>query len=162
MLALPITNVEFDPSYEHGKMYIDDQMNIIWIDAKLFVNDELIGTIPYFTDRGFVGYDTSNHSVFEWDKIYAESQQIVFDKIHQQEPLAVSAEPAEYEPRTSLMLNVKDKDGILIKKAFCRFVDGEWEVYVSGLNTVSKKVTIKVTLTPPPSPGATDTQKSPQ
>jgi hypothetical protein len=127
-LWLPITHVEFDPRYEYGKLYTDEDWNIIWINAKLFVNDELIGTIPYFSSNHGFGYDTGNHSVLAWDKIYQQFKQIIFDKILHKEPLAVAAEPAEYEPRTSLMLNVKDKDGTLIKKAFCRFVDSEWEV----------------------------------
>lgn len=149
-LLLPITHVEFDSKYDHGKRYMDDQMNIIWIHAKLFVNDELIGTIPYFTDHVFVGYDTSNHSVFAWDKIYAQFQQVIFDKIYQQEPLAVTAEPAEYEPRSYLTLNVKDKDGTLIKKAGCCFIDGQWEVNVFGLDTVKITKRVTVVLTPPP------------
>jgi hypothetical protein len=155
-LALPITRVKFDPSYEYGKRYMDDKMNWLWADAKLFINDELIGTMPYFSAEFGFGYDTGNHSVLAWNKIYQQFQQVLFDKILRQEPLAVTVEPAEYEPRTSLMLNVKDKEGTLIKKAFCRFVDSEWEVSVFGLNTVTRTVRVHVTLTPPPSRTATD------
>lgn len=150
-LSLPITHVEFDPRYEYGKLYMDDKMNWIWINAKLFVNDQQIGTIPYFSSGHGFGYDTCNTSVLAWDKIYPQYKQVIFDKIVQQEPLAVIVEPAEYEPHENLSLNVKDKNGILIKKACCRFDNGEWDVNVFGLNVVKKTVTVKVTLTPPPS-----------
>lgn len=161
-LWLPITYVEFDPRYEYGKLFTDEDWNIIWIDAKLYVNDDMIGTIPYFSsDHGF-GYDTGNHSVLAWDKIYPQFKQVIFDKIFQQEPLTVTAEPAEYEAHAYLTLNVKDKDGTLIKKAGCCFIDGEWEVNVSGLGGVKRTVTVKVTLTLPSSRDAKDAQKYPQ
>jgi len=149
-LLLPITYIEFDKEYEYGKLYVDDNKNLIWIHANLFINDELIGTIPYFSsDHGF-GYDTAN-SVLAWDKIYAQFQQIIFGKIFQQEPLAVTAEPEESDPKECGLLNVRDNDGILIKKAGCRFIDGEWNVNVFGLNTVTTTRRVTVVLTPPSS-----------
>lgn len=151
MLSLPITNVEFDSKYEYGKTYMDDKMNWIWIDAKLFINQEMIGTIPYFSSNFGFGYDTSNHSVFAWDKIYAQFQSVIFDKILEQEPLAVTAEAAEPEPQEHLTLNVKDKDGILIKKASCLFIDDQWNVSVYGLNSIKRTKRVTIILTPPPS-----------
>lgn len=160
-LLLPITYIEFHKGYQYGKTYMDDNMNWIWINANLFINDELIGTIPYISSGHGFGYDTVN-TVLEWDKIYAQFQQIIFGKIFQQEPLAVSAEPEESDPKEYGLLNVKDKDETLIKKAFCRFVDGEWEVYVSGLNYTTTTHRVNVVLTPPPPLNITGDQKSPE
>jgi len=150
ILWLPITHIEFDKRYEYGERYMDDNMNWLWADAKLFINYELIGTMPYFSSEFGFGYDTGNHSVIAWDKIYQQFQDELLSKILQQEPFAVTAQPAEYEPRMSLILDIKDKDETLIKKAFCRFVDGEWEVCVYGLDYITTTHRVNVVLTPPP------------
>ncbi|HVS94559.1 MAG TPA: hypothetical protein VHE59_21120 [Mucilaginibacter sp.] len=138
-LLLPITYIEFDERCEYGKVCLDDNMDWIWMNAKLYVNDEPIGTIPYFSSEWGFGYDTSNHSVLAWDKIYQQFQQVLFDQILQREPRAVTAEPAEYEPHEYMTLNIKDKAGVLINKAGCLFIDGEWNVNVYGLNSTKKR-----------------------
>ncbi|HTE00773.1 MAG TPA: hypothetical protein VK668_15885 [Mucilaginibacter sp.] len=51
ILLLPITNIVFDDRYEYGKQYLDADMDYIRIYAKIYVNDDLIGTIPYMSDR---------------------------------------------------------------------------------------------------------------
>ncbi|HTE00772.1 MAG TPA: hypothetical protein VK668_15880 [Mucilaginibacter sp.] len=72
-------------------------------------------------------------------------QDVIFYKILQQEPLAATAEPG-----MELSLNIKDKEGILIKQAYCNYINDEWRVVVAGLNATKKVVVTKVVLQPPP------------
>jgi len=51
ILRLPITNVVFDKSYEHGKLYLDNDLNLTIIYAELYIDDSFIGTIPYMSDK---------------------------------------------------------------------------------------------------------------
>ena len=148
MLWLPITHIEFDARYEYAKLDIDEQMHPIWTDPKVFINDDMIGTIPYLRLASGYGY-SNDHCVFAWDKIYSQYSQVIFEKILQREPMAIDAAPAEYKHGWPLLLNVKDKNGAVIKKACCRFVDDEWEVSVMSLDVKSTRKTVKVTLVPP-------------
>jgi hypothetical protein len=147
MLLLPITNVVFDDRYEYGKQYLDDNMDFIKIYAKLYVNDELVGTIPYASDRWGPMYHTDKAEV-DWDKIYREYQQVILEKIFQQEPLAATAEIINDPSFHSL--SIKDKNNIPIKIAYCNYLDDEWNVVVGELNPVIKVKLTTVKLYPPP------------
>jgi hypothetical protein len=150
MLLLPITNIVFDDRYEYGKLYLDDNMDLIKMYAKLFVN-ELVGTIQYSSDRWGPMYYTDKTEV-EWDKIYRQYQHIILEKIYRQEPLAATAEVINDESFYSL--SVKDKNGIPIKIAYCDYLDDEWRVVIGGLDPDRKKVKlITVKLYPPPPSG---------
>ena len=143
---LPITNIEFDKKYEHGKQYLDSEMNHIKIYAKLYVNKDMIGIIPYMSDSWGLMYDTNNFGELAWDKVYKQFQEVIFAKILQQEPLAFTAEPIE-----DLSLSIRDKQGVLIKRAYCAYINDEWSIFVAGLDGITKKVTLtRVVLFPPP------------
>jgi hypothetical protein len=147
MLRVPITNIEFDERYEYGKLYLDDQLALTIIYAKLYVHDELIGIIPYMSDKWGPMYDTSKQHELAWDKIYLQFQQVIFDKILEQEPLAVYAEIRDFRS-----LFVKDKNNIVIKVAFCNYIDDEWNIVVGGPNVERRKKVVTVFLQPPPPP----------
>ena len=152
MLRLPITNVVFDDRYEYGKQYLDDNWDFIKIYAKLFVNDELVGTIPYASDRWGPMYHTDKVEV-DWDNIYRQYRQIILEKIYQQEPLADTVEVINNKSFYSL--SVKDRNSIPIKRAYCNYDNDEWNVVVGGLDPVEKVILTRVTLHPPP-PGSSD------
>jgi len=146
-LLLPITNVVFDDRYEYGKLYLNDDMSLTKIYAKLYINDNFIGTIPYMSDKWGPMYDTSALDDIAFNKIYELYQQIIFEKIIEQEPHAATVELVNnnFEP-----LYVKDKNGAIINTAFCNYINGDWNVALAGPNPkISVKVT-KVVLTPPP------------
>jgi hypothetical protein len=147
ILELPITNIVFDERYEYGKRYLDEGMNLITIYGRLYVNDDFIGTIPYMSDRWGPMYDTNKIKEEEfawWDKVYRQFQQVIFNKIFQQQPLAVTAEIKEYG-----QLYVKDENGSVINLAFCNYVDDEWNVIVTGTNITQKVKVTRVILNPP-------------
>ena len=162
LLLLPVTHVVFNKKYKLGKAYRNDKGDYAVINAKLYVNDDLVGTIPYMSEIWGFMYDPYNAEIFAWKKIYAQFEQLIFNKICLQEPLAVAAEPWKLGPGHYLILDIKDKAGMLIKRATCRFIDDEWNVFISGLDTGTIRKRVRVVLTPPPSPGSTDIQKSPQ
>jgi len=82
-------------------------------------------------------YDTGKQDELAWDKVYKQYQHVIFDKIVQIEPLAVTADTKEYGS-----LNVRDKGGTVIKTAYCRYINDEWNVVVAGLDAENK---VKVT-----------------
>lgn len=146
-LLLLITNVVFDDKYEYGKRYLDDDMSLTKIYAKLYIDAEFIGIIPYMSDRWGPMYDTCGPEDLKYDKIYQLYQQVIFDKIIEREPRAATVELVNnnFEP-----LYVKDKNGTVINTAFCNYIDNEWNIALAGPNPkMSVKVT-KVMLTPPP------------
>jgi hypothetical protein len=145
MLGVPITNIVFDEKYEYGKRYLNDDMTLTTIYAKLYVNDDLIGTIPYISDKWGPGYFNNNDDELAWYKIYQQFQQVIFDKIVQQEPLAATVEIKGYKS-----LHVKDKDGTVIKIAYCNYINDEWNAIVGGLNPVIIRKEVTVSITPPP------------
>lgn len=146
-LPLPITNIVFDERYEYGKRYLDDEINHTIIYAKLFINDEMIGTIPYMSDRWGLMYDTNKEDELSWDKIYGQFRDVIFNKILLQQPNAATVEIRKY-----LSLYIKDKDGALINTALCNYINGEWNVVVAGPNLVEKVKVTKVTIQAPPPP----------
>lgn len=147
ILQLPVTNIVFDERYEYGKLYLDHDMNLTTIYGSLYVNNDLIGTIPYMSDKWGPMYDTGKQHELAWDKIYRQFQQVITGKILEQEPLTDTIEPGKYKS-----LLIRDKDGVVIKKAFCNYISNEWNVTLSGPDAEERKVEIKVVLSPPPPP----------
>jgi hypothetical protein len=144
MLRLPITNIVFDDRYEYGKSYLNEDFTLTVIYAKLYINENYIGDIPYMSDKWGPMYDTSKQNELAWDKVYQQFQPIIFDKILQKQPLAAAAEAKENKS-----LLIKDKDGLVINIAYCNYINNEWEVLVGGLNEVRKILTTTITITPP-------------
>ncbi|WCT12488.1 hypothetical protein [Mucilaginibacter jinjuensis] len=143
MLKLPITHVEFDERYEYGKLYLDENQEFIIIYARLFVNDDFIGTIPYISDKWGPGYDTSKQNELAWGKVYQQFQPIIFDKILQLEPLTATLETIE-----NRSLLIKNKDGLAINTAYCNYINNEWNVVLGGLYSEErvKVFTYKITI----------------
>lgn len=130
MLRLPITHIEFDERYEYGKLYLDENQDLTVIHAKLYVNDDCIGTIPYISDKWGPGYLSSNTNELAWDKVYQQFQPVIFDKVVKLEPLAATAEVIKIR-----MLLIKNKDGLPINTAYCDYIgNNEWDVVLGGLN----------------------------
>jgi hypothetical protein len=128
MLKLPITHVEFDERYEYGKLYLDENQEFVIIYAKLYVNDDFIGTIPYISDKWGPGYDTSKQNELAWGKVYQQFQPVIFDKVLHLEPRAATTEVNE-----NRMLLIKNKDGLPINTAYCNYTNNEWDVFLGGL-----------------------------
>ena len=147
ILLLPITNIVFDDRYEYGRRYLDDDMSLTKIYAKLYIDDDFIGTIPYMSDRWGPMYDNSALDDIAFDKIYELYQQIILDKIIEQEPYAATVELVKnnFEP-----LYIKDKNGTVINTAFCNYVDNDWNVALAGPNPVINTKITNVVLIPPP------------
>jgi hypothetical protein len=51
MLRLPITNIVFDDRYEYGKSYLNEDFRLTVIYAKLYIDENYIGDIPYMSDK---------------------------------------------------------------------------------------------------------------
>lgn len=147
ILLLPITHIEFDPRYEYGKLYLDDDLNLIIIYAKLYVNDDPIGSLPYRSDKWGPMYDTTKQVELAWDKIYQQFHQSIFSKILQQQKLVATVEIREYKS-----LNVKDKEGTIINIAHCNYNDNSWEVVLSDPNekNIISYTTVIICSPPPP------------
>jgi hypothetical protein len=145
ILLLPITNILFDEKYEYGVMYLNDDMDFTTIYASLYVNDYFIGTTPYVSTRLGIGYLSCKPDELDWEKVYKQFQQVIFDKIVQQEPLTDSV-----EIRGFMSLFIKDKIGSIIKIAFCNYIEDEWNVVVSGLDVEERVKVVTVILSPPP------------
>ena len=146
MLLLPITSIVFDDRYEYGKRYLDDNMDFIKMYAKLYINDELVGTIQYSSDKWGPMYYTDKTEI-DWDKIYHQYQDTILDKIYKQEPLATTVEIINDERAHSL--SIKDRNGIPIKIAYCDYLNEEWNVVVGGLNPITRVKLTTVKLYPP-------------
>jgi len=151
IVQLPVTNVVFDERYQYGRLYLDENNDLLRIYAKLYVNDDFVGTVPYVSsERGFMYLSDMEviGNKLAWDKIYDQYRQMIFDKILKQQPLAVTIEIKDY-----LSLNVKDKDGDIINIAYCTYLNDEWNVIVAGTNPITKvkitKVVIEAPLPPP-------------
>lgn len=153
ILRLPITNIVFDDKYEYGKLYLDENNDLVIIYGKLYINDELIGTMPYISDRWGPGY-LNDKADLAWDKIYGLFSDVIFNKIVQMEPLAVTAEIAHDQIKRygSLTLFIRDKDGKQINTALCNCVKGEWNIVLIGLNPLTKTIVFSTKITPPPLP----------
>jgi hypothetical protein len=129
ILKLPITHVEFDERYEHGKLHLDANQQPLIIYARLYVNDDFIGTIPYTSDKWGPGYDPTKQNELDWGKVYQQFQPVIFDKVVQLEPLAATVEAKE-----NRMLLIKNKDGLAINTAYCDYIgNNEWDVVLGGL-----------------------------
>ena len=145
MLMLPVTHVVFDNRYQYGKMYMDESMNFIVFYATLYVNDEVIGNIPYMSAGFEPMYITDKQTDLAWDKIYRQYHTDIMGKIIQQEPLAAIGEIWRYK-----FLFIKDENGTVIRTAFCNYVNDEWEVVLDGPNPVDVVRTATVILASPP------------
>jgi hypothetical protein len=148
ILLLPITGIEFAPGYEYGKLLLDDNQELKVLQAKLFVNDELIGTIPYYNLEAGYGYPSHDRESLAWEKVYGQYEQTIMDQVRLQEPAAAHAEHAGYG-----RLFVQDKHGTTIKLAYCNFVYDDWRVVVTGLDVQTKAKVTSVKLAPPVPPG---------
>jgi hypothetical protein len=144
ILLLPITNIVFDERYEYGKLYLDADNDLLVIQGQLYINNELIGNIPYYaTDYGY-GYNGNKQDELPWDKIYLQFKDELFAQVLTQQPLAATAETGKYK-----FLNIKDKNGVLINLAFCNYVNNEWTVNVMPTDVQMHRVEVKFELKPP-------------
>jgi len=138
ILRIPVTDIKFDDRYEYGKLYLDGT-ELKTILGELYIGDDVIGIIPYVSTEWGFGYLSGKQRVLNWDKIFELCGPIIFHKIIDQAPFAVS-----YKMRGELSLNVFDKSGNLINTAFCDYIDDDWRVIVTGIDVVEKKVEIKI------------------
>jgi hypothetical protein len=145
----PSTNIVFDEKWEYGKTYLDENMNYIVFTARIYIADEMVGTIPYMSSSFGTMYHDNSGSGLDWNKIYQLFHHDIFPKILQQAPLANRVETEAQDQR---LLLVKDINGTVIKHAFCNYVDDEWRVVVVGTDGQKKQKTVTVTLHVPPPP----------
>ena len=146
IFLVPVTNIVFDEKCEYGKTYLDENSNFIIFTASIYIDDEMVGTIPYMSSSFGTMYHDNSGSGLNWNKIYQLFHHDIFSKIVQQEPLAHSA---EIETQDQHLLLVKDMNGTVIKHAFCNYVDDEWRVVVAGTDGQKKQKTVTVTLRVP-------------
>jgi hypothetical protein len=145
ILMLPLTNVVFDDRYAYGKLYLDENNDFITIYAKLYVNDEMIGTVPYYSDKWGPMYFKNRLDESVWQKVYQLFQPVIFDQIFKQQPLAATADVKDYAS-----LNVRDKEGTIINTAYCNYVDNDWKLLLTDPNAVLQSKVIHIGITPPP------------
>lgn len=153
LLRLPITHIEFDDRYEYGRLYLDDNCDLIVIYAKLYANDDFIGTIPYRSGTRGPMYDTLNQPELA-SKIYPKFRREIMSKIIEQEPLA-----KDFHAREDVLLDILDEKGHKVNTAYVAYLEDIWTVTLTGLNPVLEIQTATVVVTAPPPSGAQHNSK---
>ena len=141
---LPVTQIIFDDRFPLNEPYVDENLDFIKLRAKLYFQQHYIGEIPYMISHFGPMYDTGEHELIDWKGITSLFNQVLFEEILKQEPAAGSIESNSYST-----LLVKDQEGKTINIAFCHYINNQWQINLTDLNSELKNISVSVKLKAP-------------
>ena len=146
-LMLPVTQIIFDDRFSLDEPYVDENWDFIKLRAKLYFQQHYIGEIPYMIGHFGPMYDTGEHELIDWGGIASLFNKELFEEIFKQEPAAGSVESSSYSK-----LLVKDQEGKTISIAYCHYINNQWQINLTELNSElkAKNVSVKLKVPPPP------------
>lgn len=143
-LMLPITQIIFDNRFSLSEPYVDENWNFIKLEAKLYIQQNYIGKIPYMIGNFGPMYDAGERELIDWERIAGLFKLELSAGILKQEPAVGSIESKSYG-----MLLVKDRNGKAINLACCQYIDNQWQINLIGLDSELKTKSVSVMLKVP-------------